>query len=376
MTNQVGEMLPNGRIAGTSAEVAQQQSKARIVDMVTKENVNQQAVDKAVGLILKAVKESAGWTRDLFLTIRMCSGDIELAKGSLHTAEQRAIKKFREMIAQTDPGYPHKIKTLNDLAKYNGDTQLTYSVTKSKLFGIIDNAEDLRSELQKLWLFENEHEGAPMKLLPNGFLDVFSDRYKDDKKGSTLFMSDVRMAKEAEAKLAVKLEMRQKELAKQAAAETGQHGEQTQQGIENGATEQHGLQIKSTQEALNRLIRLVHDADNHEGVEIAELNAILTTASNAIQGLLDKANEAIREKVAEAGNVHHAAQPVVPTTGVAEMVRPEWIAAELWEVMTNDERVKALDDGQKAWEEEEQLIAQVGEDIKDAESNEPVANNG
>jgi len=387
----VGAMLPNGRVAGTSAEIDAQNSRATVMDLVTKEKIDEKAADATVGLILKSAKEAAGWTRDLFNLIRSC-GDIELAKGSLLTGEARAIKKFRELVTASDPDYKGKIKSLGDIAKYQGMTQLSYSVTKSKLIGLIDGAEEMADVVQKLWIFENEHEGAPMKVLAKGYLDAFSERYADPKKGSTQFMRDVREAQEAQVKYTVKMEQKDKEKAKQAAAETGQNGEQTQQGIANGTNvDQRGLQVKSTQEALNKVIRLTHDADNNDDVKVEDLNGILTECAQKLQELLNAAADANRERVSKLGSA--PIRPEVPAAaaggslpgavagtegtgaddeieGSQSAIQPAWIPTEAWTIMTEQERMTALDAGQKAWEEEEALIEQANE-VQDAQSNEP-----
>lgn len=370
-------MLANGRGSGTSAEQAVAAEKAQVVSIVNGEKINQAAVEMGVKLIIQSVKESAGWTRSLFVLIRSCKDRSE-AKGSLITAEDRAVIKLRELIAQEDPGYTGKIKNLSDVVKYNGGT-LSYVTTKSKLFGVLDNVDDLCSDLQGLWLDQAKHDGAPHKALADGYLDAWSKRYADVK-GSTLFMRDAREAQAAGPILKNREEQRAKAAAKQASAETGQNGKQTQQQIVSGTNvDQKGLQVKSTQEALNKVIVLTHDVDNDEGVSIEDTNAVLTECASKLQALLVAARDVTRAEVSQAGGTAHTGVPAVSAQvpdaavdGSSDVARPEWIAEDQWAVMSSEEQDNAIEAGRDIWTEEAKLMEQANEQ-EDAGSNEPIA---
>lgn len=401
LTHVKMEMLANGRGSGTSADQARAADKARVMDLVTKEDINPQAVERGIQLIMRSVKEAAGWTRDLFLLVRSCS-DIHIAKASLVAAESRAVQRFRELITQEDKEYAGKIKNLNDIAKYNGQTQLTYSVTKSKIFGIIDSNVDLCHDLQSLWLFQTKHDGAPHKGLPDGFLDPWHARYQDDKKGSTLFMRDAREAQAAKGILTAREAQLNREKSKEASAQTGQNGEQTQQQVTSGGTAsvvQKGDLVKSTQEALNLVVRLTMACNSDQEVTIEDTNRVLTECANGLQKLITDARDKVKQAVAATSSspskgiaaAKAAADGIpseVPADGssaveqtpggsspVMASVRPEWIVEDQWMIMTEEERALALDSGQKAWEEEAALMERANEE-KDAGSNEPKAQNG
>lgn len=400
--HHVQAMLANGRGSGTSPEQAAEQSKAKVLDIVSRDETNPEAVTRTLQMILKSVKEAEGWTRELFLIIRSCS-DVHIAKASLMAGESRAIVKFREMIVAGDPNYAGKIKTLNDIAKYNGDKQLTYTVTKSKLFSIIDDDVDLCSKLQEWWNFAAKHDGAPHKALPDGFLNAWSKRYQDEKKGSTLFMRDAREAQAAVGILINRTAQLGREQSRDAAAHTGENGDQTQQQVTSGGTAnviQKGDLVKSTQEALNLVIRLTMDCNSNEEVTIEGTNGVLAKCAHGLQTLLDAARKALQDKVqatssqpsqgiaaAKASQDRQPAEGDLPGSGnieqtsggdteiVVEHVRPDWIDLESWQVMTGAEQARALDEGQKAWEEEAAMMEHAAS-LDDGQSNEPKAENG
>lgn len=380
-------MLPNGRGSGTSQDQAKAASKASVVEMVSKEVFNPEAAEKGYKLIMQSVRESASWTRDLFLVIRSCE-DVHIAKASLVAAESRAIQKFREMITQEDPTYSGKIKNLADVAKYNGDKQLTYTTTKSKLFGIIDNESDLCADLQGWWNFQAKHDGEPHKGLPEGYLNIYAKRYNDEKKGSSLFMRDAREAQAAKGLLVARSEQLKREQSKAAGAQTGQNGEQTQQGVASG-TRQRGNLPESTQACLNAVIKAVQDS--YEVLPLETLNGVLSETVSRINTLVEEKREALKAKVsagsskpstaiAEAvqaartvseGNDAGTAQVASPDseTGI-ELVRPDWLRQEDWDAANNEERAIMLEDKEAYLEELRDM--EKGAEQGDAGSNEPV----
>ena len=274
-------------------------AKGRIIDLVSKKDVLPEAAERGFKLIQQAVKEGANWTREMFLVFRMCE-DVGQALGSLGAAERRAIEWFRATIKENDPTYTKAIKGLNDIAKYNGQPQLTYSVTKSRLVGIIDNSETLCDGLQSWWNYQAKHDGEPQKALPAGYLELYHSRYGDEKKGAALFMKDAREAQAGIDIHAARLEKDNADAKRKAASQTGQNGEQdgsrTTQGMESG-TRQRANKPDSVQQCLNAVVRAVDD--NWELIGIEATNGILSTCVESLQKLVQEKREEIARAVRE-----------------------------------------------------------------------------
>lgn len=252
--------------------------------------IDQKVSEAAKKIILANIKGNAGLTRDVFNLIRSCD-DLIIAKHSMNAAEDRVVKMFD---SQKIPG-EKKIKSLRDVAMLHGIKQFSWTAVKSQLFSVCEAEDELCEGLQAWWNYEAKHDEAPIKTLPEGFLNLYSKRYGNEKQGWAVFTRDARTAKAGMAMHANRLEQDKRTASKKAGAETGENGEQTQQGLASGTRQRPNLP-EDTQALLNKAIDAVHEASGVLSNEV--LNGLLVSFAKDVSDLLTAHHDAVRETAA------------------------------------------------------------------------------
>jgi hypothetical protein len=349
-----GGMRADGR-----ADTNETRQKAEIHAITSGDKINKEVADKGFKLIQNSVKEAANWTAQLFQLIRDCE-DTSVAWASFTYSEEQAIKWFRETIQQSDPDYSGKIRNLADVARYNGDKQLSYSVTKSKLKGIIDDETALCDGLQKWYNFQQKHDGFGARALPEGFLNIYSKRY-DGKKGSTVFMRDAREAREGANMLENRTAQMRREGAKADAAKTGEQGEQAVSGATAGVRQNTNLPAVIF-EAQNNLLRAIQDCYEEIGNDEWVANKLQALAVE-MRELVAIARKEVKDKVAATSS-----KPSQAIADAARQERAELAAADVQNGEADDtEEVSAAAQDEELpepelTEEDEAHINSMGDD--------------
>lgn len=234
-----------------------------VISHATGQRVNPEVQQRITKIIQNTVKSAQGLTGQVFRMIRECK-DYGVAVGTFAAAEAVVTREA-------------KVKSINQLSKLNYNSLASYMAIKSTLFSAVRDHEDLAVSVQALWNWNNEKEGAEKKIIPEGFMDAFSDRYKDPQKGSTQFLSDYRMAKPAADDL--KFKQQQYERAQKKALE--EHAtKQGQTPATNGpnagiATSAPGGAMsdmdKDTLTAVKELTTLIHEVYRNKAITPVEL---------------------------------------------------------------------------------------------------------
>lgn len=374
------QQLANAKAASNTAAVLKGVPNADDVKF------NDAVAEKGKKIILTSVRQGAELTREVFLFIRACQG-IDYVEGTFKVAEARAIKAIRD----GQPEGEKIIKTLGDIAKIQGGAGASsYISVRTRLSKILRDSEELIEKLQKWYNFQHKVDKEPQMFVHPEFLDPWSKKYEDDKRGWSQFTRDARLAEQCGAQYDQRVQALERAKGKEASSQTGQNGDQHQQGMVSG-TRQRGNLADSTQKCLNAVVSLTHEVADELPME--QVNGILSTCVMALQHALAVYRAEIKAKVAETssrpsqgiadaengGSADAVASGQTDDTDDAEsgaqtgiggeFVRPEWLRQEDWDAANDEERHIMMDD-KEAYLEELRLMER-GEDQKDAESNEP-----
>lgn len=212
-------------------------------------------VEQGTKIILRSAKESGTLSAELFAFFRECEDEI-MADNTLRVAEGRVLKSMNES----------GVKTMADLAALSGVKQLSYVSLKSNLVGTSKNSAELCQTLQDWYDFEETHNKEPGKIVADGFLNIWSNRYKPAEgrnagSGSTLFFRDLRVVQKAKRDLAAGKKRIAKDSAK--GGTTDASGVTPANGVDGGMRSggrQKGTLSEVVQLCLNNLITKVHNS--------------------------------------------------------------------------------------------------------------------
>lgn len=311
----------------TSADVAKlAASEAAKVESTT-------AYKTAVKVINTDLKNAANTSEGIFLVIQQCQNWQE-ADSTFRLAENNLIAKYRE----TDP----TIRTMADLCRASGVTQLSYTSIKNTLIGAVKEADVWCANLQKLYDFQYDGKSKEdqakdgKETVPDGFLNPWHSRYQkrvaDDEKPVTVFHRDRRLAQGALKALdqAEKLQAKARKEAEQRAndrlaeslrgasatadnAPAGSGG--TAQGFSGGHRSAASTLSMVLQGAMNQFINAVHSASTL--LADSDVLPIIGNATDKLVALVEAEKEAERVKVATMSASHD--NPVRPVAlGIEE----------------------------------------------------------
>jgi len=397
------EAKRKAEFAQAAAHAAQLQASGVVLRGVNASDIkfDDAVAETGKAIILKSIRAAAELTREVFLFMRQCE-DEDYVEGTFKVAEGRALKNLRD--AQEEQ-YKHELKlyeegrgpapmaikpyrTLSDIAKIQGGTGAgSYIMTKSRLLKYMNNAETYINGVQDWYNFQAKHQGEPQMFVADGFMNLWSKRYADEKKGWRLFTADARLAELCIAKHESEKKRIEREKGKAAAAQTGQNGEQNNQGMASG-TRQRGNLADSTQKCLNAVILAAHDAaaDLEQGV----VNAILSECAAKLREAIKAKQEATKAKIAETSSRPSVGiaesegrpQAAIESAGVESsgsdapsVVKPDWLDQADWDAADADVRQLMISEGKERYVEEKAYMKQHIEAEKDVESNEPKAQN-
>lgn len=346
-------------------------------------------------IILDSVRKGAELTREVFLFMRSCE-DVDYIEGTFKVAEARAIKALSDGQPEGEP----RIKALSDIAKIQGGGgAASYIATKSRLLKIVKNEDELVNGLQQWYNWQQKHSGEPAIFVQPDLLNIWSQRYSNEKTGWSQFTKDARICEQAKASLVSAMKVHERSKGKEAAAQTGQNGEQFQQGMESGTRQRPDISEK-VMKSLNEVIRLTHSVSSE--VAENELVAILEGCANAMVLLLSSSRAKRENRIPQEAKLPHTAAQSASEGGAnpakadivgteqgpsieaqatgevgspselvtdTQMVKPDWLDQADWDASSDEERYEMMSD-KEAYLEEKQLMAKTHE-MQDVESNEP-----
>lgn len=330
------------------------------------------AYKTAYKVINTDLKNAAGTAEGIFAVIQQCQNWQE-ADSTFRLAENNLIAHYRKTDAS--------IKTMQDLCRMSGVSQLSYSQIKNVLINAVKESDALVLNLQKLYDFQYEGKSNEDKAkdghetVPEGFLNPWHSRYTkrvdDDEKPVTTFQRDRRLAQGALKALdsAQKLQTKERLAAEKRATE--RHAEalraatatadtavagsgQTPQGMAGATVGRVQAPGRTLSVVLQREYGLFTNALYSASDELpdAVVIPIISQCTDALVALVAAAKEATRRQAAE-----HGTRPVA--VGISEPGEQEMqdgdvqiTAADLPDVPEDPGSDTALTDTDKALIEE------------------------
>lgn len=230
--------------------------KSATVHMIgTDIQVDAGVVTRTASLIVQSVKRQIGLQAELVDAMRACV-DLKHAKAMLTYSEESAFER-------------EGVKNFSGLAEKYGLVQMSYIPTKSNIIKAIENRDVYVKGLAAWYEFEHKENGKPLAKVPEGFLNLWNERYQSNGKdaSSTMYMRDIGIAKKASADLTVAVKAKQN-AEKRAATQpqgngtlTTQTESQTAQGLRSGGgTGEAAVMHDSVAEAMGSLGRVVIQA--------------------------------------------------------------------------------------------------------------------